>query len=77
MNDYSEVLYVLHIVLIAIRATENPKKARIFADVVHNAPSMITAGTTEEEIAEKVMLNANRQGVGNYFSKLFAKAKTE
>ena len=77
MNGYSEVLYVLHIALIEIWATENLKKARVFADVVHNVPSMIKAGRAEEEIVEKVMLNANRQGVGDYFLKLFAKAKTE
>ncbi|MCF2903558.1 hypothetical protein L0666_01025 [Octadecabacter sp. CECT 8868] len=76
MNGYSGVLYVLQIALIEIRATENLKKARIFADVVHNVPSMIMADIAEEEIAKKVMLNANRQGVGDYFSKLFAKAKT-
>jgi transcriptional regulator len=77
MNGYSEVLYVLHIALIEIRATENLKKARVFADVVHNVPSMIKAGRAEEEIVEEVMLKANRQGVGDYFLKLFAKAKTE
>ena len=77
MNGYSEVLYVLHIALIEIWATENLKKARVFADVVHNVPSMIKAGRAEEEIVEEVMLKANRQGVGDYFLKLFAKAKTE
>lgn len=77
MNDYSEVLYVLHIALIEIRATENLLKARIFADVVHNVPTMIKAGRTEDEIAAKVLLNAKRQGVYDYFSKLFDKAKNE
>ena len=77
MNDHSEVLYVLHIALIEIRATENIRKARIFADVVHNVPTMIKAGRPEDEIAAKVLLNAKRQGIDDYFSKLFEKAKNE
>ena len=77
MNAHSEVLYVLHIALIEIRATENLKKARIFADVVHNVPTMIKAGSPEDEIAAKVMLNAKRQGVDDYFSKIFKKARNE
>ena len=77
MNDHSEVLYVLYIALIEIRATENIRKARIFADVVHNVPTMIKAGRPEDEIAAKVLLNAKRQGVDDYFSKLFEKAKSE
>ena len=77
MNDHSEVLYVLYIALIEIRATENIRKARIFADVVHNVPTMIKAGRPEDEIAAEVLLNAKRQGVDDYFSKLFEKAKNE
>jgi hypothetical protein len=38
---------------------------------------MIKAGRPEDEIAAKVMLNAKRQGVDDYFSKLFKKAKNE
>lgn len=75
MNDHSEVLYVLHIVLIEIRATENLKKARILADVVHNVPMMIRAGRTQNEVVEKVMLNANRLDVSDYFSSLFKMAQ--
>lgn len=75
MNDHSKVLNVLHVVLIEIRATENLKKAQVLADIVHNVPTMIAAGSTEEEIAAKVMLNAKRQGVDAYFSKLLETAK--
>ncbi len=77
MNGHSKVLHVLHIALIEIRATENIRKARIFADVVHNVPTMIKAGRPEDEITAKVMLNAKRQGVDDYFSKLFEKASNE
>ena len=75
MKEYSKVLYVLHIVLIEIRATENLEKAQVLADIVHNVPTMIAAGSTEEEIAAKIMLNATRQGVEVYFSKLLESAK--
>ncbi|WP_305986461.1 hypothetical protein [Roseibium sp. MMSF_3544] len=75
MTDHSESLYVLYVALIEIRATENLEKARIFADVVHNVPTMIRAGSPEGEIAEKIMLNAKRQGVESYFLELFEKAK--
>ncbi len=77
MNDHSEVLYVLYIALIEIRSTENLKKARAFANVVHNVPTMIKASRPEDEIATKVMLNAKRQGVDNYFAKLFKTAKNQ
>jgi transcriptional regulator len=75
--NHSKVLYVLYIALIEIRATENIKKARVFADIVHNVPKMIMAGSTEEEVAAKVMLNAKRQGLEEYFSKLFETAKNK
>jgi hypothetical protein len=35
------------------------------------------AGRTEEEVAAKVMLNAKRQGVEDYFLKLFETTKKE
>ena len=75
MKNYSDVLYVLHITLIEIRATENIKKAQILADIVHNVPMMLRAGRTKDEIASEVMYKAKRQGVENYFSKLFDAAK--
>ena len=77
MKNYSEVLYVLHVALIEIRATENIKKAQIFADIVHNVPTMVMVGKTEKEIFGKVMINAKRQGVEEYFSKLFEMAKNK
>lgn len=77
MNEHSEVLYVLHIALIEFRATVNLKKAQILADVVHNVPMMVRAGRTEDEINTKVMLNAKRQGVDEYFSKLFEMTKNK
>ncbi|MBB3992759.1 transcriptional regulator [Sulfitobacter undariae] len=77
MNNHSEVLYVLSIALIEIRATGNLEKAHILADVVHNVPTMISAGSSADEIAEKVMLNAKRHGADDYFSKLFEKAKKQ
>lgn len=75
MPNYSQVFYVLHIALIEIRATENIEKAQTFADVVHNIPTMVGSGRPEPEIIAKVMINAKRQGVEGYFSKLFEKAK--
>lgn len=77
MNDHLKVLHVLYIALIEIRATENTKKAQVLADIVHNVPTMIMAGNTEEEVAAKVMLNAKRQGLEEYFSKLFATANSK
>ncbi|KQB97934.1 hypothetical protein AL073_03170 [Loktanella sp. 1ANDIMAR09] len=77
MHDHAEVLYVLHIALIEIRATDNIDKARIFADVVHNVPMLVRADAAKDEIVAKVMLNAKRQGVDDYFSKLFEMAKNK
>lgn len=77
MHDHAEVLYVLYSALIEIKATDNIEKARTFADVVHNIPTMVRAGATQEEVVTKVMLNAKRQGVDVYFSKLFEIAKNK
>ena len=76
-HDHAEVLYVLHIALIEIRATDNIDKARTFSDVVHNVPMMVRADASKEEIVAKVMLNAKRQGVEDYFSKLFGMAENK
>ena len=77
MTEHSAVLYVLHIVLIEIRASESIKKAQVFADVVHNVPMMVRFGRTEEEIAAEVMLKAKRQNVEEYFLKLFEMARSK
>lgn len=75
MKTHSEVLYVLYVVLIEIRAAENLKKAKILADIVHNVPMMLNAGHTADEIYALVMRTAKRQGTEGYFSKLFDIAK--
>ncbi|SHN13771.1 hypothetical protein [Roseibium suaedae] len=77
MKRYFEVLYVLHIALIEARSAESVEKASILADIVHNVPTMIMAGSEEGEIIAKVMLNAKRHGLESYFSKLIEKAKNK
>lgn len=77
MREHSEVLYVLHIALIEIRAAESAMKANVFADVVHNVPTMIRAGRTEEQIAANVMFNAKRHNVEEHFLELFEMARSK
>jgi hypothetical protein len=71
MTKYSKVTYVLHIALIEIRAADTLKKAQIFADVVHNVPLMLNNQRSEADIIEQIMTKAKRQGVDQYFFKLF------
>lgn len=75
MPEYSNVLYVLHIVFVEIRAAKTLENARILADVVHNVPMMIRNGTKQEQIILEMMRKAKRQGSESYFSKLFEMAK--
>jgi len=75
MTNYSQALYVLGIALVEIRATDSIDKARVFADVVHNVPSMIANAKSEAEVISEVMAKARRQRVEGYFAKLFEKAK--
>lgn len=75
MTNYPQVLYVLGIALVEIRATENIDKARVFADIVHNVPSMIANEKSESEVISEVMAKAKRQRVEGYFAKLFEEAK--
>lgn len=74
MKSYSKVTYVLHIALIEIRAAESLKKAQVFADVMHNVPMMLSNERLEPEIISEIMTKAERQGVDQYFSKLFEMA---
>lgn len=75
MKSYSKVTYVLHIALIEIRAAESLKKAQMFADVMHNVPMMLSNERSEPEIISEIMTKAKRQGVDQYFSKLFEMAE--
>ncbi len=75
MKSYSKITYVLHIALIEIRAAESLKKAQVFADVMHNVPMMLSNERSEPEIITEIMSKAKRQGVDQYFSKLFEKAE--
>jgi hypothetical protein len=47
---YSEMLCVLSLDLIEIGATEDLQFARIMADIFHNVPEKISAGSSNEEI---------------------------
>ena len=77
MSEHAQVLYVLYVVLIEIRATKNTKKSQILADVVHNVPMMLRSSRNEEEVVNEIMSKAKRQGAEEYFSQLFDLAKTK
>ena len=75
MKSYSKVTYVLYIALIEIRAAESLKKAQVFADVMHNVPMMLSNERSEQEIISEIMMKAKRQGIDQYFLKLFDKSE--
>lgn len=70
MSDHSKILRFLHLVFVEIRGTENIKKARILADVVHNVPMMIKNDRSHEAIIDEIARKAKRQGAEEYFSNL-------
>ncbi|MGR3634545.1 MAG: hypothetical protein ACU0BK_01300 [Shimia sp.] len=70
-NNYDRVLKAMSLCLIEIRASENLKKAQIYADVFHNVPGCIQSGRPEEEIIERALDIAERHKARQIFEKYF------
>lgn len=64
------ILYMLHIVLVEIRAADDKERVRVYADVVHNVPMMIRSGRHSSQIVDEIVLKAKRHKVAPYFEKL-------
>jgi hypothetical protein len=73
-DEYKDVFYVLGLVFIEIRATENLSKAQILADVFHNVPAMMNRRFTPEEIMAEIDRKSVRHGCGRMISALFETA---
>jgi hypothetical protein len=71
MSDYKEVLYVLGIVLVEVRSTQNAEKSRILTDIVHNVPARISRGVPQTEIINSVLSRAKDYGIEKTFSRYF------
>ena len=54
------VLQMMHLAFVEIRSTDNLKKARGIADILHNVPNMIANGRSAEKIVSEIKSKANR-----------------
>ncbi|WP_133116194.1 hypothetical protein [Mesorhizobium wenxiniae] len=60
------ILIILHYVLVEIRGTDKPEKARMLADAFHNAPSMIANGCEPQKTWESILSTARRLQIEPY-----------
>lgn len=59
-DEYRLILLVLARVFIEIRVEPNEKKARILADIFHNAPTNIANRKPSDKILDKIYVTAKR-----------------
>ncbi|MER9934332.1 hypothetical protein [Mesorhizobium sp. M0088] len=72
---YAEMLYILGVALVEIRASDKVEDAHIIADIFHNVPAKISVGATPEDIELEIMSKAKRHGYENYANKMLSHAK--
>ncbi|UCI06273.1 hypothetical protein [Mesorhizobium sp. B1-1-8] len=72
---YSYVFYLIGLALVEIRATEDLEIARILADIFHNVPAEISAGSSIEEIEAEMIVKAERHGRSAKISSMIEHAK--
>ncbi|MDX8519425.1 hypothetical protein RFN30_14460 [Mesorhizobium sp. VK23D] len=68
---------ILHIVLIEIRATDNLDKARMLADALHNAPSLIASGCEPQDTWTSVLSTAHRLEIEPYITSLLRHVRSQ
>lgn len=73
-DEYKHLFYVLGLVLIEIRATENLKTAQILADVFHNVPAMMNRRVSLEKIMAEIEQKSTRHGRSKWISGFFETA---
>lgn len=73
-DQYKDVFYVLGLVFIEIRATENLSTAQVLADVFHNVPAMMNRRFSLAEIMVEIDRKSVRHGCGRMVSALFETA---
>ncbi|MER9951293.1 hypothetical protein [Mesorhizobium sp. M0047] len=72
---YGEILYVLGVALIEIRAIASLEEAQIVADIFHNVPAKISASEEPEAIEAEVLLKAKRHGREQAIKQILKRAK--
>ena len=72
------VFYLLHLILVEIRATESVEVAKSLADIFHRLPSVAANCSTADEYdaaIEDVVLRADRVGYGEHVKALWVLAQ--
>lgn len=64
--DRSQILYMMHLALIEIRATQHLRTAQAIADVLHNVPLQLMNNLPNEAILESIDVRADRLSVRKY-----------
>ncbi|MGX9573571.1 hypothetical protein [Mesorhizobium sp. f-mel] len=72
---YAEMLYILGVVFVEIRASDKLEDAHIIADVFHNIPAKISVGATIEDIESEIMSKAKRHGYERDAHRMLSHAK--
>ncbi|GLQ76623.1 hypothetical protein GCM10007881_01380 [Mesorhizobium huakuii] len=72
---YTDILYVLGVALIEIRASASLEEAQIVADIFHNVPAKISASEEPEAIETELLSKAKRHGREQAIKQLLKHAK--
>lgn len=75
IDEFRELFYVLGLVFIEIRSTDNILRANILADVFHNVPAKISHGFSIEVIMEEIHEKASRHECEKKIKAMFETAR--